>query len=104
MTLIDNGIREGEGQIEEGEDNTNNIEESLNNKLTIEEVKNLAMDNYENGGDAVYETWDDKDIEEWIEEDGTKKGLLDIFKKYHSVYLDSKVAAYDANHLKPKTK
>ena len=76
-------------------------EELSNKKLTKEEIKQLALDNFENGGDVVYSAWDDSDIEEFIQEDGTKKGLLDMFKKYHSIYLDGKAAAYDANHLKP---
>ena len=76
-------------------------EELSGKKLTKEEIKQLALDNFENGGDVVYSAWDDSDIEEFIQEDGTKKGLLDMFKKYHSIYLDGKAAAYDANHLKP---
>lgn len=76
-------------------------EEYKGKKLTKEEIKKIALDNYDKGGDVVYETWDDKDIEDFINNNGTKKELLNIFKKYHSVYLDSKAQAYDANHLIP---
>ena len=83
-------------------DKVEDMKESLSDKkLTKEEIKELALDNYEKGGDSVYECWDDRDIQEFIDTDGTKKGLMDIFKKYYSVFRDNVVAAHDANHLKP---
>ena len=59
-------------------------------QLTIEQVKQLAMNNYENGGDTVIETWSDSDIQDWIEEDGTKAGLLKLFNMYKSNSEDMK--------------
>lgn len=85
------------------EEKPEEVTEALSNdkKLTKEEIIKLALDHFEQGGDVVYSAWDDKDIQEFIDEDGTEKGLMDMFKKYHSLYLDGKAAAYDANHLKP---
>ena len=45
------------------------------NKLTVAEVKDYAMANYDKGGDQIIECWEDSEIQEWVEEDGTLKGL-----------------------------
>lgn len=34
--------------------------------MTVEEVKKYAMKNYENGGDAIVECWEDSDIEDFL--------------------------------------
>lgn len=36
-------------------------------KITVAEVKRLAMANYNNGGDGVIECYEDKDIQEAID-------------------------------------
>lgn len=59
-------------------------------KLTIEEVRQLALDNYENGGDVIIEAWTDEDIQQWIDKDGTTEGLLALFNKYNDQYIDMK--------------
>ena len=59
-------------------------------ELTIAEVKQLAMDNYENGGDMIIEAWSDSDIQDWIDTDGTKEGLLKLFSMYKSHSQDMK--------------
>lgn len=44
-------------------------------KLTVQRVKELAMQNYNSGGDAIVECWDDKDIQDWIDRGNTLKDL-----------------------------
>lgn len=57
-------------------------------KLSVEEVKELALEHYNEGGDVVIEAWTDEDIIMWIEEQGTKEELLDLFSKYYDQYQD----------------
>ena len=55
------------------------------NKLTVEEVKEYAMANYDKGGDQIIECWEDSEIQEWIDEDGTLKGLKKIIRYGESI-------------------
>ena len=48
-------------------------------KLTVEEIKKIAMRNYNNGGDAIIECYEDKDIQELIDHGLTLQGLLSMF-------------------------
>lgn len=57
-------------------------------KLTIEEVKEIAMKNYEKGGDVIIECWDDEDIADWIKREGTRKALKETFKLYNSYFTE----------------
>lgn len=57
-------------------------------KLSVEEVRELALEHYNEGGDVVIEAWTDEDIIMWIEEHGTKEELLDLFSKYYDQYQD----------------
>jgi len=34
--------------------------------LTVEEVKRLALENYNRGGDVIIECWEDQQIADWI--------------------------------------
>ena len=46
-------------------------------KLTVSEVKRIAMNYYNRGGDMIIECWDDKDIREWIRTSGgTMEALM----------------------------
>lgn len=47
----------------------------MSRKLSLDEVKQFAMKNYGKGGDIIVECWTDKDIQDWIERDGSRKGL-----------------------------
>ncbi len=47
-----------------------------NLKMEIKKVKQVAMKNYENGGDMIIECWTDEDIAEWLKENK----LEDIYK------------------------
>ena len=57
-------------------------------KLTVAEVKEYAMANYEKGGDQIIECWEDSTIQEWVEEDGTLKGLKKIIRYRESIRQD----------------
>ena len=63
-------------------------------KLTLEVVKKVALQNYEKGGDRIVECWEDKEILEWIAEkksDGTTKtmnDLMDLIGMYHDYNVD----------------
>ena len=59
-------------------------------KLSVEEVRELAEQHYNEGGDAVVECWTDEDILMWIEEHGTKEELLQLFRDLHDRYADMK--------------
>lgn len=52
-------------------------------KLTIEEVKKLARRNYIQGGYVVILTWNDEQIQEWINENGTIEGAISLFNSLH---------------------
>lgn len=46
-------------------------------KLTVSEVKRIAMNYYNRGGDMIIECWDDKDIRKWIQTSGgTMEALM----------------------------
>jgi len=62
-------------------------------KLTIEEIKKIAMQHYNTGGYAIIECWEDKQIQNWIdgtqfgdddEEPGTIEELLKMFDEPES--------------------
>lgn len=47
--------------------------------LTVAEVRKYSEDHYNNGGDVVVECWNDRDIEEFIEDGGTVEQLERLF-------------------------
>ena len=51
-------------------------------KMTIAEVRTMAMDMYNEGGDVIIECWSDEQVEEWIAEEGTKIELLETMAVY----------------------
>lgn len=48
-------------------------------KMTVEEVRRYAMRHYNKGGDIIVECWTDKDVQNWIDQGGTKKDLDEMF-------------------------
>ena len=58
-------------------------------KITVEEVRKLAMKNYNRGGDGVIECWEDSDIQEAID-DGmiTSAQWLKSFHGFDAVRRD----------------
>lgn len=68
-------------------------------KLTIERVKELAMKNYEKGGDTIIECYEDKEIQELID-DGidTEKKLLKFFKDGYEINEEYRKAALWAGY------
>lgn len=46
--------------------------------LTVEEVKEYAMERYEEGGDCIIECWEDEYIQEHIDEGYTLKDFKEI--------------------------
>lgn len=63
-------------------------------KLTVEEVKKIAMENYNKGGDVIIECWDDADIQEWIDDKGTKTALKRLFGLYDDKRRDIESTAF----------
>lgn len=59
-------------------------------KITVEEVRKLAMKNYNRGGDCVVEYWEDADIQEAID-DGmiTSAQWLKSFHSFDAVRRDT---------------
>jgi hypothetical protein len=58
-------------------------------KITVAEVKRLAMANYNNGGDGVIECYEDKDIQEDIDNGmTTEKDWLQSFGVRDEVIKD----------------
>lgn len=52
--------------------------------MTVKEVFDFAMKNYEVGGDVVVECWEDSDIQDAIDEGATtERDWRDIFNIYH---------------------
>ena len=65
----------------------NELTESISNEddskaLTYDELLKLALENYNIGGDGVYECWDEEDFNNYVEEFGpiTHSKALEIFK------------------------
>ena len=58
--------------------------------MSFEELYNLALKNYENGGDCVVECWDENTLAEYEAEFGkmTKERALAMFRTVDSVRRD----------------
>ena len=56
-------------------------------KMTVAEVRALAMEYYQRGGDVVWECWDDLDIQQCIDDGYTKEEWINLF----TFYLSSKI-------------
>ena len=56
--------------------------------LTFDELQELALANYTNGGDAVVECWDEATYKEYCEEFGplTEKAALEMFALNKSIW------------------
>ena len=62
--------------------------------ITIERVKELALQNYNKGGDGIVECYEDYQIEELIKSGvNTEKKLLDFFKNSYEVDEEYRKAA-----------
>ena len=63
-------------------------------KLTIEKVKELAMKNYNKGGDTIVECYDNNQIQELIDSGiNTEKKLLEFFKQNYEIDEEERKAA-----------
>lgn len=51
-------------------------------KLTIDEIREIATERYEEGGDGIIECWTDRDIKEWLEEGNGRRELNKLIKLY----------------------
>lgn len=58
--------------------------------LTYKEFMALALENYRNGGDGVYECWDELSFRYYVEEFGpmTKSKAMALFRTYDEVGKD----------------
>lgn len=73
----------------------NSLQEDTDKALTYQELMDLALENYDNGGDRVYECWDERDFEEAVAEIGpiTKSKALEIFDHCNTVDNEYRAAA-----------
>lgn len=55
-------------------------------KLTVEEVRRIATENYNKGGDVIVECWTDDNIVEWINNGGSRKSLKKLFATWGENY------------------
>jgi hypothetical protein len=53
-------------------------------KLTVAEVREIALKNYNRGGDLIVECWTDDDIREWINGGGTRMALKRMFSLFYN--------------------
>ena len=58
--------------------------------MTYEELIEYAKQHYDKGGDGVYECWDRKTFDEYVEEFGpiTKSKALEMFKLSYEIDRD----------------
>lgn len=76
--------------------------ENETEQLTIEIVKKVAMENYNNGGDSVIECWTDEDIQNYIDGTGdyeelgkgSMKDLLESFSIFDEVRKEIQATAF----------
>ena len=63
-------------------------------KITVKDVRKLAMKYYNHGGDSVVECWDDQEIQAAIDNEGmtTERDWLSMFGAVSAVEAD--VAGY----------
>jgi hypothetical protein len=65
--------------------------------LTYEEVMQLALEHYEEGGDMTYECWDEKDYQRVCDFRGrlmTKKEVLQMFRDDEARRRDIQLTAW----------
>lgn len=60
-------------------------------ELSYEELIELAKENYCNGGDAVYECWDEMVFNDYVQECGglTKAEALEMFRLFKETTEDA---------------
>lgn len=58
--------------------------------MSYEEFMKLALEHYDEGGDCVYECWEEAQFDYYVKEFGavTKKKALSIFAMYFSTRYD----------------
>ena len=68
----------------------------MNKALTYEELMKLAMEHYNEGGDATYECWGESEFNYYVKEFGpiTKKKALEMFRRDKAVYDDIAATAW----------
>jgi hypothetical protein len=59
-------------------------------ELTWKEFYQLALQNYEQGGDGIVECWDEDTFNEYVAEFGpiTRKVAMNMFKTADEIYRD----------------
>lgn len=63
--------------------------------LNYEELIDYALQHYEQGGDGVYECWDERTYNEYVKQFGpiTKKKALEMFRLNKAIDDDYRAAA-----------
>lgn len=63
----------------------------VKSKMSVQDVRELSMLNYQRGGDVVYECWDDRDIQERIDDGYTVEDWISFFEFYLASALDVEI-------------
>lgn len=73
----------------------------MQEKLTVDLVKEIAMKHYNRGGDSIIECWTDKEIQEWVDGTGehegypgTRERLIQMFDNYSSYRSEIQATAF----------
>jgi hypothetical protein len=68
----------------------------VDKKMTYKELKKFALEHYEEGGDGVYECWDEKTFNEYVAEFGeiTEEKALAMFHQYDEICKEYRATAW----------
>ena len=64
--------------------------------MTYEELKAFALAHYNEGGDGVYECWDERTFNEYVAEFGaiTEEKALEMFHQYNEICREYQATAW----------
>ena len=64
--------------------------------MSYEELMKFALEHYRNGGDGVYECWDEKIYNEYVSEYGqiTKEIALKMFQDHKAIFEEYQATAW----------
>lgn len=64
--------------------------------MSYEELMKFALEHYRNGGDGVYECWDEQTYNEYVSEYGqiTKEIALEMFQDHKAIFEEYQATAW----------
>ena len=64
--------------------------------MSYEELMKFALEHYRNGGDGVYECWDEQTYNEYVSENGqiTKEIALEMFQDHKAIFEEYRATAW----------